>query len=203
MTKTLRTAVLALSVPALSVLALLAVTACGSSEQISLAPGGNSAAGAPAQDAATTTVPGPTELYLGDLIPLSSSGAWQHGTAKINTAVLEHSVWATTPCHPGLDGTGTRWDFDLNRQYTKISGTVGVTDDSEATSKFRVELVTDDKNVVGTFEVGLGVPLPVDSSLAGALRLTIKITQTAGPACNAARVIDGSKIAFGDVKISK
>ena len=203
MTKTLRTAVLALAVPALSVLALLAVAACGSSEQISLGQGGSSAAGAPAQDAATTTVPGPTELYLGDLTPLSSSGAWQHGTAKINTAVLEHSVWATTPCHPGLDGTGVRWDFDLNRQYSKISGTLGLTDDSEATSKFKVQVVTEDKNVVGTYEVSLGTPLPIDASLAGALRLTIKISQTAGPGCTAARVIDGSKIAFGDVKISK
>ena len=84
-----------------------------------------------------------------------------------------------------------------------ISGTLGLTDDSEATSKFKVQVVTEDKNVVGTYEVSLGTPLPIDASLAGALRLTIKISQTAGPGCTAARVIDGSKIAFGDVKISK
>jgi len=213
MTKTLRTkarsarVVLAPAVMAASVATALVVTmsllaACGSSEQVSVGTGGSSGAGAPAQEPATT-VPGPTEVYLGDMVRLGNSSAWQHGSAKMNTAIYEHSVWATTPCHASLDGTGAEWTFDLNKAYSKVTGQVGVTDDSDSTDKFKVQLLAGDDQVIGTYDVSLGVTAPIDASVSGSLRLKVKISQTAGTGCRADRVSVSSKIAFGDVKITK
>lgn len=181
---------------------ILGLVSCGSPDRVSMTGGGTSGAGASAQEPAPTTPPAPTEVLLGDLTRLSSSSPWQHGDVKINTVSYTNGVWATTPCHPRSDGAGSVWDFDLNRQYNRFTAVLGLSDESPVDAKVKVEIMGDGVTNLGSFDLALGVPAQVDVSLTNILRLSIKFTQTtpSGP-CDPSRIVDGSRIAFGDAKI--
>lgn len=70
--------------------------------------------------------------------------------------------------------------LDLSRDYSRLKTTLGLQDDVNADAQYRVEVLGDDRSL-GIFDLtGPGRQTPVDLDVANVLRLTLRVTQTAG-----------------------
>jgi hypothetical protein len=153
-----------------STLIALSVAACGQTQKVATESPDASPA-APAAPAAFAQGPTAKGTALGDLTAIATGFNPQRGSIKVDTKVYESSVFASFGCTGGAN-----WDFDLNREYTKLSAIVGVDDYSVADEQVKVEFLVDDQPR-GEANVKLGTAQPIEVDVTNGLRLRVEYTR--------------------------
>ncbi len=185
------------AVPAL-LLMVLAV-GCGTTQQVDSSTGAHGVAReAVAHTAAstTTTTAAPAGVPLWQLPSTGEGIVPMHGPVKMSTTVYDNSVYDPLGCTSGV-----LWAFDLNKGYDKLTGTIGLDDNSPSTDNITVTITGDNGAVLNTTVAKLGTVTPISVGLGGQLRLQVAITGGGGN-CNPATGF-GSTIAIGNALLTK
>jgi len=159
--------------PALAV----ALASCGGGAGHESAAGANPATeplAAPAAPKAAAAPAAPKGTALGDLVSIGSDELPQRGSIKIDTKVQENSLFTGFGCRAAAS-----WEFDLNREYKKLTATAGVDDYSYADDEVNVKVLVDGRDV-GQANVKLGAPQNIDVDVTNGLRLRIEATRNSG-----------------------
>lgn len=115
----------------------------------------------------------PSATYLSDLKAYRASDyIWYDDEAKMQMGGKRYLRGIQMTANPDTE----EYDFNLNGQYTRLTGLLGVDDDSEE-GAYTVTFLGDGKPL-GTFEFSKGdLPKPVSLDVSRVLRLTIKANQ--------------------------
>ncbi len=171
----------------------LAIASCGTTQELSSAPTPGPAA--PAAPAAPAQGGGAKGTSLGDLVSIASGFAPQRGSVKLDTKVYDSSVYASFGCR-----NASAWEFDLNREYTKLSGVVGVDDYSIADDEATLKVIADGQPK-GQVTVKLGTTQPLEVDVTNVLRLRVELTRTSA-ACDHATGYS-TNVAIGNATLAK
>ncbi len=159
---------------------VVALASCGAGQETASGVQNESAAAAAPQAPAAPSAPAqkaaPKGTALGDLVSVGGAEQPQRGSIKIDTKVQENSLYVGFGCR-----TGSAWEFDLNREYTKLTATAGVDDYSVADDEVTVKFLVDGRDV-GQATAKLGAPSPVEVDVTNGLRLRIEASRST-PAC--------------------
>lgn len=123
------------------------------------------------QDAELTVGRRQQTVWLSDLAPVSgdpgSSPVDVDGKNYVHTLV-------STICNYT---TSTSWEYDLGRSFASLSGTVGLTDDSDSETKVVAEIYRDGTRLFAR-TVSLGKPAKFKVDVTNGLRLELVMTST-------------------------
>jgi hypothetical protein len=154
--------------PALAV----ALASCGAGHEMAAGSSAAAAAEPLAAPAAAPAAPAaPKGTALGDLVSVGSEELPQRGSIKIDTKVHENSLFAGFGCR-----TTSAWEFDLNREYKKLTATAGVDDFSYADDEVHVKVLVDGR-VAGETDVKLGAPQEIGVDVTNGLRLRVETSR--------------------------
>ena len=140
--------------------------------------------------AAAQGPPGPVFVDELPVVSKTNVTASQFGVARMDGLLWDESLLinsgGTTPGAIVLD---------LSRDYSRFKTTLGLQDDVDAGTLYRVEILGDDRSL-GVFDLtGPGRQVPVDLDVANVLRLTLRVTVTASG--NSA----GLDVVFGTARV--
>lgn len=85
--------------------------------------------------------------------------------------------------------------FDVGRDYRKVRGTVGMSDNSPSDARVKFEVLGDGRSLLAQ-ELGLGEAVPVDLDITGVLRLELVATET-----QPSSTYDDATAVFGDFQV--
>ncbi len=156
---------------------VVALASCGAGQETASGVENESAAAplaAPAAPAAPSQAAAPKGTALGDLVSVGGAELPQRGSIKIDTKVQDNSLYVGFGCR-----TASAWEFDLNREYKKLTATAGVDDYSIADDEVTVKFVVDGRDA-GQATAKLGAPQPVDVDVTNGLRLRVEVSRSSG-----------------------
>ena len=188
----------ALRLIAVPTLALIAVAGCGSDQNVTTSSPGAPAAVAQAKKAAaptTVVAPAPVAVSLSDLNSLGSGSHPVRGTIKVNGTVYDNSISTNFGCT-----TLAAWDYDLSRQYKKLTAVIGVDDGSVPDDIVTVKLLADGATLAQA-TTSLGKPTPIEAGVENVLRFRVELSRSK-PDCNPDTGFS-TNVAFADAKLAK
>lgn len=166
---------------------------------------------APTSDVTTTFSPdadptavsglptGPRYLITDDPVDKDrsgSNGAEQTGTFSTSGTRYGHAISMGAYCY-NQDG-GDYWiDYDLARSWSRFTATVGLRDDSPATSAASYKVLLDGK-VVATGRLALGTAIPLDIPVTGGLRLRLQMNNPAAGVQTCSGDPNRTQVVWGD-----
>lgn len=138
-----------------------------------------------------TVVRRPVVAFISDLDEVATLGTAnvRSGSAKANGTTYSHAVQVIT--YPGSGSTSV--EYDLSRQYRRLIGNLGVSDDSSSDASYKVEIFGDGR-ALASETVTLGRPRPLDLDVTKVLRLRLTVTGLAGSSST------NDTIVFGDLR---
>jgi hypothetical protein len=101
-------------------------------------------------------------------------GSPQTGPQQVNGPIRVHALSEQQSCY---SGSGDEWDYDLSRNQLRLSGAVGLSDNSDATARETVEIYADGQ-LLFRAGVRLGHAATYNVNLTHALRLRIVLIAT-------------------------
>jgi PASTA domain/NPCBM/NEW2 domain len=119
------------------------------------------------QEMTLTVAQAPASVALGDVVPVSA--ACSLGKFKFNGVQYDNSLQCTSST------TGFVVGWNLNRKIDHFTAAVGVADTEVATKTARVEVLADGAPLFDQ-AIAFGQTVPIDVSVAGVLRLEIRIS---------------------------
>lgn len=128
--------------------------------------------------------PSTKSLYLTEALNDAYCSDTESGEVFIDGDPYDGS--ATLP-----DDDGCVWEFDLGRDWERLTGIVGFTDSSESSTRMRVQIKVDGTSKVNQVIDFGKEPLELDVDVSDGLRLAIELSPVAG---------EGT-IGFGDLQL--
>lgn len=169
------------------------------------APGTGTIAALPPSALPTTVAKGTDgrsteDEYLSDLRPVETGSHSGNGGVSTEVATVSgqrygHAVTLRTFC-TNRDG-GEFWaDYDLSRSWGRFTAMVGIEDSSRANASVGYRVLADQK-VVAEGTLTLGQAVPIDVSVADALRVRLQISDASStdPKCGSRTTAD---VSWGD-----
>lgn len=145
-----------------------------------------------------------TGKYLSDLTPVErdnhtgDNGGVYTTAATVSGQQYGHAITLSAFC-TNKDG-GDYWaDYDLARSWSRFTATIGLDDRSRASSAATYTVFAD-TTPIATGQLTLGQAVPIDVSVAGALRVRLQINDPHSTASNC-NYNSWAKVAWGDPRL--
>lgn len=158
--------------------------------------------GTPTAEPTATSGRSTSDAYLSDLRPVergrSGSGWAEPGVATVSGTRYAHAVMQRAYC-TSRDGGDTWADYDLSRSWSRFTTVVGLDDTSRASASVTYKVLAD-QAVVASGALTLGQSVPIDVSVAGALRVRLQINDPSAtrPTCGTRT---DAQVAWGDATL--
>ncbi|MGZ6799118.1 MAG: NPCBM/NEW2 domain-containing protein [Mycobacteriaceae bacterium] len=113
-------------------------------------------------------------VFLADMTPVqtsSSSSNVQTSTVTMNGTTYAHAISGALDC----GGTSDSYQYDLGRHFRTLTSKVGLSDDSDSTTKVLFEVLVDGRKVFSQTTT-LGKPVALNVDVTGVLRLDVVAT---------------------------
>ncbi|KRB78117.1 hypothetical protein ASE01_08135 [Nocardioides sp. Root190] len=123
-------------------------------------------------------------LYLSDSLDNDYCADLETGEIFVDGEPYDGSA-----AEPGSNGCS--WEFDMGRDWNRLTGIVGFTDTSESNTRMRVQIKVDGAPKVNQVIDFGKKPLTLDVDVSDGLRLSITLSPVAG----------GGTIGFGDLQL--
>lgn len=127
----------------------------------------------------------PVVTYLADMEPVANStfSGYAKGTQKANATTYTHGILLD----PNNGAQLSTLEYDLSKQYRKLTGTLGMEDKSASASTGKVEIYGDGRQLFSQ-DIAFGQSVLVDVDVTDVLRLKITVA-----------IVDGKgAVVFGD-----
>lgn len=133
----------------------------------------------------------PIVSFVSDLEAVATLGTGNiyTGSAKANGKTYSHAVRA----YVDPSGGSSSSEYDLSRQYRRLSGELGLDDESSSDASYKVEIFGDGRRLVSKTLV-LGQTVPVSADVTKVLRLRLSVTGLGGASGSEDSVV------FGDLR---
>jgi hypothetical protein len=140
--------------------------------------------------------------FLDELDPVdyggsSTDGIYARETASSNGVTYTHALVGSAGCQ----STAESWvDYDLSRDYTRFTTTVGLSDSSSAESAVSFTIYLDNEPIAEG-DLRLGSSVPVDVDVTDGLRMRLEMVDPNAPNQSCGFENIESWIVFGDPKL--
>ncbi|WP_063039645.1 NPCBM/NEW2 domain-containing protein [Nocardia grenadensis] len=149
------------------------------------------------ESAAPPAAPAPApqpKRYLADMSP--TTGTAYTGTISVNGVSYPHSIYQQ---FSGCD-TEVGHTYNLNREWSRFSSTIGIADGGNSQSVLQFEVVADGKSIYSSGNVPVGQSPTVDVPVAGVQNLTISFLFVGGNMESCSQAGNG---VWGDAGLTK
>ncbi|MEU4314348.1 NPCBM/NEW2 domain-containing protein [Nocardia sp. NPDC024068] len=176
------------------VVSLVAGTGTGDADSDTAQPITTSTSSSASVPPPAPPAPAVPQQYLADMSP--TSGPAYMGAMTVAGASYPHSIYQQ---FSGCD-TEVAHTYNLNREWSRFSSTVGIADGGNSQSVLQFELIADNKSIYNSGNVRAGESPKIDVPVTGVQNLTISFLFVGGNLESCSQAGNG---VWGDAGLSK